>query len=113
MFWKGYQDAERWFREPPNGSDMCGCRSGGRRASDPDVLRDERLTKHAAAQKLLLQIQRPHAQSMHVVDPWTGENVEELLSCYRRAVDNTWRVLSIFTCSALAILTAMFAMLNY
>lgn len=111
LFWVGYRDAAQWFTEPPQDPNPCRCRATPGRArrggeSSPlhaaaaglagdipqdkaaaDPLSASRFKKHAMAQSLLLR----QPKDRPIEDPVTGQSVEELVRCYRRAVDKSFK----------------------
>lgn len=112
MFWTGYQDAERWFREGPGSFDCCACRAGGARRSPDealrDALRDERLQKYVAARKLLRT--PPEEQTVPQWDPLTGQEIRHYLECYHKALERAWSLsIRMVFCVAVLVLGGILA----
>jgi len=111
LFWVGYRDAARWFTDPPQDPlDRCKCRAlrSPRRsahAEEPDPLSRSRFAKHLAAQKLLLQQPRPAGEALPLLDPATGQAVQDLIAQYYRAVDQSFRR-ALWACAILAAVAA-------
>mmetsp|Transcript_67228 Transcript_67228/g.161094 ORF Transcript_67228/g.161094 Transcript_67228/m.161094 type:complete len:1092 (-) Transcript_67228:129-3404(-) len=105
LFWLGYRDAHRWFTAPAEDTSACGLGCGqsrGRRGSKSeavDPLIHSRVTKRRLAQQLVL---RQPSSALPEFDPVTGESVEELIACYRRAASRAFMALYV----AIAVVTA-------
>lgn len=121
LFWAGYRDASRWFDKAPDRRDFCGCRAPGgrpgRRSGSPaesprggprddDALKFTRVAKHTAARRLLLQKPQRPKDALPELDPVTGQNVEELIRCYKRCAEKDWRILNYVFWACMAALTA-------
>jgi elongation of very long chain fatty acids protein 4 len=123
LYWIGYREAARWFTTPPV-SRLERCRL--RRSSSKETVDDgdntevstfgqqqpgprlprvrsltemqelgNRFTKFEAAQKLIV---RPCSLAdLPIVDPTTGQQVEEIILSYHRAVDINLGILFVFT----------------
>jgi len=104
MYWIGYRDAARWFSAAPTDPlSLCMCRrSAGRESSpnDDDKTQISRLSnrvvKHRAAEKLIINRHASGGLQLPSLDPVTGQPVAELLQCYSSSVERNLRAVGLF-----------------
>jgi elongation of very long chain fatty acids protein 4 len=117
LFWRGYQDAARWFQSEPqtmlDGCGLCSCRT---RSSRMEGLGDAVLERNdsdgtheaetwKAAQLLLRRKPAPQEEELPKVDEATGEEVSVLLEDFLKASSNRLWGASYLTMYSLAFLT--------
>eukprot|EP00930_Biecheleria_cincta_P090514 TRINITY_DN79906_c0_g1_i1.p1 TRINITY_DN79906_c0_g1~~TRINITY_DN79906_c0_g1_i1.p1 ORF type:complete len:693 (+),score=49.87 TRINITY_DN79906_c0_g1_i1:52-2130(+) len=108
LFWVGYRDAAKFFSAPPTPLDVCKCRRLPQSEAEYEAdasMDSNRLTKFRAAQKMIIR----RSGDMPSVDPVTGQEIEDLIRCYTRAVERRLCLVFVLTLGLmLALLMTVF-----
>lgn len=106
LFWHGYRDAARYFSsQPTDPLEFCKCRAQiGTQDGEAKAVSHNRMLKHQAAQKLIINRRGPASARLPSSDPVTGRDVADLMRCYTVSVERNLRALCICSVGAVCIL---------